>query len=86
MKIQGDSLFCCGTGVSVHQLRGSEFPEPKKKICFFLSDGKTWMRTIMRVNAVMGPVFRSRTLELIRDTCLVMMYCVVPDNSLSANN
>lgn len=86
MKIQGDSLFCCGTGVSVHQLPGSEFPEPPKKICFFSSDGKTWMGTIVCVNAVRGPVFRSRTLELIRDACLVMMYCGVPDNSLSSNN
>lgn len=37
------------------------------------------MGTIVCANVVTGPVFRSRTLELIRDACLVMMYCAVPD-------
>lgn len=68
MNVPGESLFRGCNGLSVSKT---------EHLFFWSLGGKTWMGTMMFVNAVTVPVLRSQ----VRDTFLVKMCCVAPDDN-----
>lgn len=80
MNIRGESLLCYCNALDL--CIGCMTPGVSKaeNLFFWSLGGKTWMGTMTFVNAVMVPVLRSGTLGPIRDTFLVKMCCVAPEN------
>lgn len=81
MNIQGESLCCYCSGLDLCISCMALSVSKTENLFFWSLGGKTWMGTMTFVNVVTVPVLSSGTLGPIRDTFLVKMCHVAPDNN-----